>query len=225
MDVRPAVGFGGSLPTVVPVPAGSMGGHAPAGLYGLPGRAGQALAEAEGQGLVGAITITNVVMPGATAWDRRENETPAQYARFVAYRESPRSERAKYLKAAGGTIRDFARRNEWFVRVAAYDDQADRDYEQARTEHVREVRGFHARSGRALLAFAIDKINTMPADAWRPGDLIKLADLGRKMEMAAVLGSEQDMTAASHSAMAAAGADVDEWDRLAADLAGTIPGR
>ena len=222
--LRQAVQLGRPLPAGVGLPTRPVGRHPAAGTAGRRDEArGRRPPAGRGARGLPARRLAGVVAIGSTAWDRRPNETATQYNRFVEYRELPRHERARHLLKMGGTPRAMARVNEWAVRVAAYDDQVDRDYEQARLEHVREVREFHAKAGRALLSFAIGRINKMAEASWRPGDLVKLADLARKMEMAAVVGAEHEITAVSHTAMVAAGADVDEWDRLAADLAGTVP--
>lgn len=162
-----------------------------------------------------------MVTAGATAWDRREGESATRYARFLEYLHTPRSERAKRM-ATHGRDREYAKLDDWYARGAAYDDQQDRDYEHARAEHAREVREFHAKAGRALLSFAISQIRELP---WKPGELVKLADLARRMEMTAVFGSEREIAAVSHAAVTAAGVDADEWDKLAADLAATMPQR
>lgn len=154
------------------------------------------------------------------AWDQRTDEPPARYRRFQEFLHTPRSERAK-LMLNRGRDRDWAKVYDWYLRAAAYDDKADRDYEQARLEQAREIRSYHARAGRALLNYAVARINQV--NDWRPGDLVKLADMARKMELAAVFGAETSIGPASRAAVTAAHLDVDEWDRLAADLAGTMP--
>jgi hypothetical protein len=158
----------------------------------------------------------------STAWDRRPDETDARYKRFVEYLHASRSERPKLLLKSGA-VRVWAKQHDWAIRTAAYDDKQDRDYEQARLEQVREVRAHHAKAGRALLNFAVGRLTQV--QDWSPGNLIKLADLARKMELTAVLGPEPGMYAASRAAVAATGADLDEWDRITADLAGTAPSR
>ena len=52
---------------------------------------------------------------------------------------------------------------------------------------------------------------------------MKLLDVAQRMEMAAVVGSDEQLTAASRAADGAADLDLDEWDKLAADLDRTIP--
>jgi hypothetical protein len=156
----------------------------------------------------------------ATAWDKRDEETPKAFERFQGFLATPRSERARSLRSSS-QLRVWVKQHDWWARAAAYDDQCDHDYEQARLEHVREVRGYHASVGRELLELAVARLEEVTE--WRPGDLVRLADLARKMELTAVLGSASAMTTASRVAIAAAGGDLDEWDRLATDLANTLP--
>jgi hypothetical protein len=160
-------------------------------------------------------------MVSGAAWDRRPGETEVQFRHFLDYLHTQRSERSRYLRTRGGRERSTAAANDWRARAAAFDDQADRDYEQHAAEHIREVRSYHARIGRQLLEVAVARIDLVAK--WNPADLVKLADLARKMELAAVLGTERTMGVASRTTVAAFGGDPDEWDRLAADLAGTMP--
>lgn len=159
-------------------------------------------------------------MSGA-AWDQRPGETAVAFRHFLDYLHTQRSERTRYLRTRGGRERQTAAANDWRARAAAFDDQADRDYETHAAEHIKEVRSYHARVGRAMLEVAVARIELV--NDWRPADLVKLADLARKMELAAVLGTERTMGAASRTAVTAFGGDPDEWDRLAADLAGSMP--
>lgn len=158
----------------------------------------------------------------SNAWDRRVDETDARFRRFQEFLHTPRSDRAKLIQGRGRD-REWAKIHDWYIRAAAYDDQADRDFEQARLEQAREVRAYHAKAGRALLNFAVGRINQV--QEWSPGNLIKLADLARKMEMTAVFGAEQLMAPTSRAAVGAAGADLDEWDRLSTALSESLPPR
>ena len=146
----------------------------------------------------------------ATAWDRRDDETPRSFKRFTEFLALPRSKRAKFLRRSS-QMRQWVRRWDWWARAAAYDNQCDRNYKQARVEHVREVRGFHARTGRALLEVAVARIDV--AEDWRPGNLVRLAELARRMELSAVLGNKVNMAHTARAAMGAAGADLDEWEQ------------
>ena len=137
-----------------------------------------------------------------TAWDRRDDETVKSFQRFTEFLATPRSERPRFLRRSSAT-RGWVIKFDWWARAAAYDDQCDRDYELARVEHVREVRAFHARSGRALLELAIGRIDL--ATDWRPADLVRLADLARKMELTAVFGNEREMATAARAAVARPG--------------------
>lgn len=156
------------------------------------------------------------------AWAKREDETLSQFRRFQEFLATPRPDRG-HLMSTRGRYRDYAVKHDWYLRAAAHDDKVDRDYEQARLEQARELRAYHAKAGRALLNFAIGRINQV--SEWRPGELVKLADLARKMEMTAVFGAEQMIAPASRAAVGATGADLDEWDRLSASLSETLPAR
>ena len=82
------------------------------------------------------------------------------------------------------------------------------------------MREFHARAARALLSFSVSRVQLVD---WKATDLVKLLDVAQRMEMAAVVGSDEQLTAASRAADGAADLDLDEWDKLAADLDRTIP--
>lgn len=113
------------------------------------------------------------------------------------------------------------KQHDWALRAAAYDDQRDREYEQQRADAAREVRERHAAVGRALVAMAVRRIREI--EITKPADLIRLLDLAARMEHTATFGAEQNIAPASRAAIVAAGVPVDEWDRLAADLAATFP--
>jgi hypothetical protein len=159
-------------------------------------------------------------MVSGPAWERRDTESVRAYERFREFMALPRSERARFLRTSGA-VRGWCRDHDWWARAAAHDDQDDHDYEQSRQERIREVRAFHARKGRELLEVAIARIDE--ATNWKPGDLVRLAELARRMETTAVMGSHAAMTGAARAVVSAAGGELDEWDRLAASLAETLP--
>lgn len=158
-------------------------------------------------------------MNGA-AWDRREEETPAQFTRFRAYLEQPRHERARWLRGQR-RARDYAKAHDWLARAAAFDDQQDREHEQLVAEQVAEMRKRHADIGKAVIQYALRHLQRLEPTS--VGELVKVLELGARMERMAYHGDLREMSSASRAAMSAVGAPADEWDRLAADLAVTIP--
>lgn len=88
-------------------------------------------------------------------------------------------------------------------------------------ERLAAVRAFYADIGRELTELVVDRVRSSSAE-WRPADLLKLAELGRDLEFTAAAGDLPGAAAAGRSAARAVGA-ADEWDRLAVDLAKTLP--
>lgn len=91
-------------------------------------------------------------------WDKRDNETPAAFQAFKAYRDmGPARSIAKVARAldkSRNTINPWSARNEWVDRAAAWDrycDQQDqRRDEIERQEGRRAMHEDHARVGKRM---------------------------------------------------------------------------
>lgn len=127
-------------------------------------------------------------------WEQLPDENGNQYAQFCAYRDmayqdgrrlNKRSLRklAKqlYLKAAK-PLEQLSQKFDWVSRCEAYDLEIDRKTREAQEAAIVKMRKDHADVAAQIVKKATKRLLTMPDDEISPADLVRLFDIGVKIE-------------------------------------------
>ena len=140
-------------------------------------------------------------------WEMLPTENTEQYAKFAAYRDmayqgQPESIDQKgnitYARRTGKrSIRGLAKtlnlqsarplellsvKFDWISRCEAYDKDLDRRSREAQEEAVIKMREDHALLGAQMIRKATKRLLTMQENEITAGDLIRMADIGVKIE-------------------------------------------
>lgn len=140
-------------------------------------------------------------------WEKLPTENVNQYAQFAAYRDMAYKGGAEAVDEKGRVT--YNRRTEkrslrrlatelnlansrplellsvkfdWQSRVEAYDIDLDRRARQAQEEAVIKMREDHALLGAQMIRKALSRLLKMPEEEISAGDLVRLADVGVKIE-------------------------------------------
>lgn len=140
-------------------------------------------------------------------WEKLPAENIDQYAKFCAYRDMAYKGGAEAVDEKGRIT--YTRRTEkrslrrlatelnlansrplellsvkfeWQARCEAYDIDLDRRARQAQEEAVIKMREDHALLGAQMIRKALSRLLKMPEDEISAGDLVRLADVGVKIE-------------------------------------------
>lgn len=140
-------------------------------------------------------------------WEKLPTENIDQYAKFCAYRDMAYAGKAESVDEKGRisyghrtdkrSLRRLATqlglkgaqplellsvKFEWQARCEAYDIDLDRRARQAQEEAVIKMREDHALLGAQMIRKALSRLLKMPEDEISAGDLVRLADVGVKIE-------------------------------------------
>lgn len=140
-------------------------------------------------------------------WEKLPTENIDQYAKFCAYRDMAYAGKAESIDEKGRisyghrtdkrSLRRLAKqlglksaqaiellsvKFEWQARCEAYDIDLDRRARQAQEEAVIKMREDHALLGAQMIRKALSRLLKMPEDEISAGDLVRLADVGVKIE-------------------------------------------
>lgn len=120
-------------------------------------------------------------------WERRPEESDQAWAAFVVFRDMPDAQRSinevgRLLVKSGSLIDRWAARHHWQERVRAH--QADQDHQWladlAHQRHLAAQR--HVRLAQTAQDVAGQALQTLVPGDLRPADIIRMTDLGVKIE-------------------------------------------
>lgn len=133
-------------------------------------------------------------------WDRQPDENQQQYEKFCAYRDM------KYEKAANGIpqvdifrsrsirklsadakcnrtlIEKLSARFRWQARCDAYDLYITKLQRDENEKNIRDMQKRHAQIASEILKKAVRRILSLPDEEISAGDLVRMADVGVKIE-------------------------------------------
>ncbi len=128
-------------------------------------------------------------------WERQEGEGPQAFRAFAAYRDSGTGGAKRSLtktaqsltKSDGspysdGTLKQWSRKWNWQERVAAWDDEMDR---QTREELAKGITGMmknHVGIAQAMLTKALKALQRIPEDELTAQDITRMVDIASKLE-------------------------------------------
>lgn len=139
-------------------------------------------------------------------WEMLPDENSEQYAKFAAYRDmayqgAPETVNDKGIATFGRRLKKRSIRRlaaemglsarplellsvkfDWLTRCEAYDKDIDQRSRQAQEEAVIKMREDHALLGAQMIRKATKRLLVIPEDQISAGDLIRLADVGVKIE-------------------------------------------
>lgn len=140
-------------------------------------------------------------------WEKLPTENINQYTQFCAYRDMAYAGKAETVDEKGRisynrktekrSLRRLATslglksaqslellsvKFEWQARCEAYDIDLDRRARQAQEEAVIKMREDHALLGAQMIRKALSRLLKMPEEEISAGDLVRLADVGVKIE-------------------------------------------
>lgn len=125
------------------------------------------------------------------AGDRLPQESDVAWQAFVAYRDMPpdkRSQRdvAKQLGRHPSQIADWSSKHGWVRRAADWDEAADRIFRQEMQRERRSMARRHAKIAGAVLAKAVERLQTLDAAKLTAGQLAQLLDVATRVERRAL---------------------------------------
>jgi hypothetical protein len=119
-------------------------------------------------------------------WEQLDNENGRAFEAFLVYREMGLSRSLKKVANVIGRSRSWTERmassNEWTLRARAYDREVDRIRLAANAEAQVEMILRHARLGQEVVALAHDALRRIDPESLKPGDVVRLLELGVKTE-------------------------------------------
>lgn len=127
-------------------------------------------------------------------WEQLPGENGNQYAQFCAYRDmayqdwrraNKRSLRklAKQLNLkAAKPLEQLSQKFNWVSRCEAYDLEIDRKTRETQEAEIIKMRKDHADVAAQIVRKATKRLLTMPDDEISPADLVRLFDVGVKIE-------------------------------------------
>lgn len=127
-------------------------------------------------------------------WEQMPGENTEQYAKFSAYRDMAYQDGKRLNKRS---LRQLAKtldlqtarplellsvKFEWQTRCEAYDLDLDRKAREAQEQAVLKMREDHALLASQMLRKATKRLLTIPEDQISTADLVRLVDVGVKIE-------------------------------------------
>ena len=125
-------------------------------------------------------------------WDRIPGETPREYQKFCAYRDMNSSDipirkrslqrLAKELGLSLDHLKKLSAKNDWVSRAAAYDEYLDELAREQNEAEIIKMRKNHALLASQMITKAAKRLLTMPEEEITAADLVRLVDVGVKIE-------------------------------------------
>ena len=138
------------------------------------------------------------------AWKQQKNESASEYIRFCAYRDMQYeidkenkniigivgkrsiqrlSDKHESEKGYGTTaLKDLSKKNKWPERCEAYDSYIAEELTNRQSKAVLEMNERQRKLGVRMIERALSRLENMPPEEIRAGDLVRLADIGVKIE-------------------------------------------
>jgi len=125
-------------------------------------------------------------------WDRKPSETPRQYQMFCAYLEMNTAEKpirtrnllklTKEIEFSYDYLRRLSSTHDWVSRAAAYDAYLATKIREKSEEDIIDMRKNHALLAAQMIRKATKRLLTMPEDDITASDIVRLVDVGVKIE-------------------------------------------
>ena len=128
-------------------------------------------------------------------WERQDGEGPQAFRAFCAYRDSGANGAKRSLTKTAqnltkndgspysdGTMKAWSRKFNWQERVAAWDEEMDRQVREELTKGITNMRKNHADIARAMLTKALKAMQKIPDDELTPADVTRMVDIASKLE-------------------------------------------
>lgn len=124
------------------------------------------------------------------AWDRLIRESTVAHAAFMAYVAAGEQRSIRKLATELGRgvrqLAEWSSKYDWVRRAADWDADQDRVFvEEMRAERKRIARQ-HARIAGAMLAKAVERLQSLDASSLSPRDLVYIVEVATKVERQAV---------------------------------------
>lgn len=119
-------------------------------------------------------------------WERKDGESAAAFAAFVAYRDlgPARSvtKMARQLEKSRSLLGRWSRKYAWVMRAAAYDREFVAEQQRAR----RDIAHRHAKLAQAFLGKAVARLQVLDPRELTPGELLRYFQVATEVERRAV---------------------------------------
>lgn len=125
-------------------------------------------------------------------WERIPGETSREYQKFCAYRDMNSSDKpirkrslqrlAKELGLSLDHLKKLSTKNDWVSRAAAYDEYLDELAREQNEAEIIKMRKNHALLASQMITKAAKRLLTMPEEEITAADLVRLVDVGVKIE-------------------------------------------
>lgn len=125
-------------------------------------------------------------------WERIPWETSREYQKFCAYRDMNSSDKpirkrslqrlAKELGLSLDHLKKLSAKNDWVSRAAAYDEYLDELAREQNEAEIIKMRKNHALLASQMITKAAKRLLTMPEEEITAADLVRLVDVGVKIE-------------------------------------------
>jgi hypothetical protein len=125
-------------------------------------------------------------------WERIPGETSREYQKFCAYRDMNSSDKpirkrslqrlAKELGLSLDHLKKLSAKNDWVSRAAAYDEYLDELAREQNEAEIIKMRKNHALLASQMITKAAKRLLTMPEEEITAADLVRLVDVGVKIE-------------------------------------------
>ena len=137
------------------------------------------------------ITASTDVEP----WERQYKEGPQAFAAFAAYRDSGANGAKRSLQKTAqtltksdgtpyslGTLKEWSRKWRWQERVAAWDEEMDRQAREELAKGITGMRKNHVGIAQAMLTKALKALQRIPEDELTAQDVARMVDIASKLE-------------------------------------------
>jgi hypothetical protein len=119
-------------------------------------------------------------------WERQPRETEQAWEAFRTYRdlEPPRrnADVARRLGKAEAVMSRWSRRHRWHERVAAWENEQDREFRATMAAERREVVRRHVRVARIAQAKALERLTRIDASQLSAAEVVRLLEFASKTE-------------------------------------------
>ena len=125
-------------------------------------------------------------------WERIPGETPREYQKFCAYRDMNTADRpirtrslpklAKEIGFSLDHLKKLSAKNNWVERAAAYDSYLEELAREQNEAEIIKMRKNHALLASQMITKAAKRLLTMPEEEITAADLVRLVDVGVKIE-------------------------------------------
>jgi hypothetical protein len=120
---------------------------------------------------------TPLYLPPLSPWERLPTETPEAWDAFTHYRDmGPSRSLAKVGRTCGKStslMEQWSVKHGWVARVEAWDDELDRERRAEHIVAVREMSGEHVKVGNALIAKAMQALESCEAKDMTPHQIAR----------------------------------------------------